>query len=845
MKAFHTIAVPHDDIIEGRLTMDVFAADLWEVFKGRGPDEYKAPDQFFRKTYETQGLKNLLEIVEKRLNGRGGDPVIQIQTPFGGGKTHALIAMYHKAEEWRAKKIVLVGTALGPRETLWGVLEQQLTGKVSTFGELASPGREALHELLGKHQPVLILMDEVLEYVTKAAATKVGESTLAAQSVAFLQELTEVAGTLGKVCLVITLPSSILEHYDERAERLFQQLQKVAGRVEKIYTPVQEHEITSVVRQRLFSDLDRNGANQIVQEFVDYVVRESLLPPGAEPSDYRRRFEAAYPFVPEVVDVLYHRWGSFSSFQRTRGVLRLLALVLQSTKDGGSPYLTLADFNLENTEIRRELLKHIGNEFDSVIAADITDAEAGARKVDGALGRSYLGLHLGTRAATTIFMHSFSGGPEKGALMGEIKRTSTTVQNPSSVVAEAVEQLKGKLFFLQHQNGKYFFTNQPNLNRMLLQKMENIDTTQLTKLERELLGENIAGRKLKPFLWPEKNSDLPDDQDLKLVILKQHDPGVMRDILENKGENPRVNRNTVFFLTPKEGEKPGFENALRKYLGYEQLLGDKTLNLSADQRKEIKAELDRIKKGMNETLRRYYRQISIPSRSGLKEEDLGIPTYGERRKIDGEVYEKLRSEGEILEQVVPLVIKEKYLRETDHVSTEQIYTAGLTAPGETRVTGRGVWERGIAEGVRQGLFGLGDVEDGEVHCRYFREEAPVGLSASEVIIREEICARQMQEEVLAPGREGPSEDVTGVGVTLETPGGGFDQGEVRDSLRLTFSVPRGRVSALLGMLNFLQEKFATLKLTLSAENGRLSEQEYDDKIKETFRQLGIEGEEDE
>jgi hypothetical protein len=103
MKAFHTVAIPHRDILEGRLTMDVFAADLWEVCRQRGPDEYRDSATYFQKTYLTQGLENLLGVVKKRLSGDGGDPVIQIQTPFGGGKTHSLIALYHKAVEWNTK----------------------------------------------------------------------------------------------------------------------------------------------------------------------------------------------------------------------------------------------------------------------------------------------------------------------------------------------------------------------------------------------------------------------------------------------------------------------------------------------------------------------------------------------------------------------------------------------------------------------------------------------------------------------------------------------------------------------------------------------------------------------
>ena len=127
MKPFHTIAVPHEDIINGKLTMDVFAADLWEVSMDAGLDEYRDADIFFRKTFVTEGLDNILTIVRKRLEGKGGDAMIQLQTPFGGGKTHALIALFHKAKEWNVKPVVIVGTALDPRTTLWGSIEEQLT----------------------------------------------------------------------------------------------------------------------------------------------------------------------------------------------------------------------------------------------------------------------------------------------------------------------------------------------------------------------------------------------------------------------------------------------------------------------------------------------------------------------------------------------------------------------------------------------------------------------------------------------------------------------------------------------------------------------------------------------
>ena len=534
MIPFHTIAVPHRDILEGRLTLDVFAADLWEVFRGAAPDEYKDPTQFFQKTYQTDGLKNLLSIVEGRLKGQGGDPVIQIQTPFGGGKTHALIAMYHKASEWGAQKVVLVGTPMSASDTLWGGLERQLTGSVARFDGLTSPGRDALYQLLSENQPVLILVDEVLEYMTKAAGVTVGNSTLAAQTLAFIQELTEAATILKQVALVITRPSGAMEHYDERMEQLSRQIGHVLGRVERIYTPVQEHEITEVIRRRLFSQTNKTRTGEAIRDFMDYADRESILPPGTEPSEYRKRFEAAYPFQPEVIDVLYQRWGSFPSFQRTRGVLRLLSFVIHSLRESAIPYISLADFDLSLQEIRQELLKHIEPQYESVIAADITGEEAGAKKVDAGLGDAYTGLKLGSRAATTIFLYSFSGGTERGANLGEIKRSASTTGHPSNVLTEAVAGLQEKLFYLQHESGKSYFTSQPNLNSILLTRMENINERAINELEEAELRKNLSGGQLKTFVLPESGSDIPDDADLKLVILKRRDDTLMKEALETR-----------------------------------------------------------------------------------------------------------------------------------------------------------------------------------------------------------------------------------------------------------------------------------------------------------------------
>ena len=719
-------------------------------------------------------------------------------------------------------------------------MEKQLTGQITKLSGQATPGKEAIRGLLCDNQPVLILMDEVLEYVTKAAGVKVADSSLAAQTIAFMQELTETVSTLEKVCIAVTLPASVVEHYDEKAEMLFQQLQKVAGRIEKIYTPVQENEITKIIRRRLFGDIDADSVKKNVAEFMEYAERESILPPGLQPSEYRDRFIDSYPFMPEVVDILYHRWGSFPTFQRTRGVLRFLSLVVHSMRDSSKSYISLADFDLADQDIRQELLKHIGQEYNSVIGADITDVEAGSRKVDASLGKAYQGLNLGSRAATSIFMHSFSGGQEQGATLGEIKRCATTIENFASAVAEATTQLKGKLFYLQDRDERYFLSNQPNLNRIMLTHMENIEEPYLEEEELSLIKGSIGGGNLKIFIWEENSGDIPDSEDLKLVILEKEDTKVMQNILRTKGQTPRVYRNTLFFLYPLESERSGFANTLKRKIAYERIEGGKNLSLSDDQKREIRNELKKATDNLKESIRRLYRMVAIPDKGGFRKTDLGVPTYGEKAGLDQAVYERLRSDGEILEKIAPLFIKEKYLSSKEYVLTEQLYQSALKTPGEPRPVNKAVLEQGISEGVDREIFGMGELEDGKP--LYIKESSSAALYGNEIVISGELCRKQ-QEEWKEPepepqpgdkdeGARKPGDDEPKPPIS--------PQQEIRKAVQLEFQIPKGKVSGIMGMMNLLQSKFGTLRIEISATDGEISEQDYEDKIEETLRQLEIE-----
>jgi len=843
MKPFSAVVIPHKDILEKRLTMDIFAADLWEVFKGRAPPEYKDPVVFSRKTHATEGLKNLLEIAEKRLKGEGGDSVIQLQTPFGGGKTHSLIALYHKESEWGANVVVFDGSSLDPRDVApWEEMEYQLTGKIQNLKGKTSPGREKLRTLFEAHQPLLILMDEVLIYTIKASGIQVGGSTLASQLLVFIQELTGTIRTLDKSLLLVTLPSSTLEQYGESGERLFQQLQQILGRMEKIYTPVKEHEISHIVRRRLLSSVDEEEARNTVEEFLEYADKEKLLPEGVEKSEYREKFIRSYPFQPEVIDILYGRWGSFTSFQRTRGVLRLLSLVLYSLKDSRNPYIRLSDFDLSDDELKRELIKHIGEEFSSVIYQDITAENSGAKKVDRTLSSSFATFNFGTRAATTIFLYSHSGGTEKGATVSEVKLSAAEVPYPSSAVVEAVRRLEEKLFYLQSDE-RLFFTNQPNLNRMLVTKIDSLGDEIVTE-EKTLLSDNLRKEYFEIYTWPDTHRDVIDTRKLKLVILRMKNRDTCMTILENYGKRPRVYRNTLIFLCPTESDRIIFEGHLKRKLGWELIERDATLNLTSGQKAIVKTRIREAKTAVADGIKSLYRIVLFPVKDGLGEIDLGHPTVGMDTSIDRRVSNRLKDENKINKELSPLTIREKYLKERDSVETKKILESFLTTPGEIRITSEDVLKNCIKEGVKKGLFGAGDEEDGKLNCRYFEDTFDPELVEGEVLIKAELCKiEEFKKEigVVSEKKTGdqyiPGEVKTG------------DQGEPpRTSpvesyhrIRLKLRVPSGKLSDIVRMVTYIKQKFdqVDVGVDISTQEGEITVPDYEDKIKEAIQQADV------
>ncbi|BCP66158.1 hypothetical protein TthHB5018_10920 [Thermus thermophilus] len=884
LPAWREVALPHEDIRRGRFDESTFAADLADVLAGRGPLEYRDPLIFFRKTYPTEGIVRLLGAVVRRLSGeKGGEPVVQIQTPFGGGKTHGLVALYHlfrSGEEARgtelyarvleeagveripeAKVAVFVGTAADPLKgrTPWGELALQL-GHYGLLEEhdkaRQAPGKERLYELFrAAGGPVLILMDEVAEYVARTVDPKAlqkeggsleGGRAYQTQVLAFFQELTEAVKVAPQVALVMTIPSSA--PYGEEGERALLQLQRIAGRLEAIYEPVKGWEIYDVIRTRLFEGIRDEGVVRKVAEryFELYRRLGTEVPDEARDPAYRERMRRAYPFHPELIDALYERWGTLSTFQRTRGVLRFLAEIVADLygREHSAPLIHSAHVNLANPSIRRELVKHIGNEFDSVIAADIADPEgqAKAQRLDREMGSEYVRFQVASGLATAIFLYSFSGGERKGASPAQLRLAVLRPEVPPPLVGDALGRLRELLWYLHEASGLYYFSSQPNLNRIVVERENAVDPEQIRQALRERL-ERIAGRELRVYLEPHSPQDVPDTKELKLAILSEPSGSLAEELLEKAGTTFRTYKNTLFLLSPDPNSLGDLHRAARRYLALRSIREDRTLygQLSAENRHRLDELLREADGALTQKLFMAYRRLTKPGRQGPETYDMGIPTVGEASTLAKRVYEYLKAREFLLERIAPRHLLSALAQGETGKPLQEVYEAFLRYPHLPVLKGWEVLEEAVRKGVAEGTFGL------RVGERYYFQEPVLGIAWEEAFLVRKEALPPERESVVDGEKKGeassegvaPKPDSSEEEVPPDSSGGEARPERVQE-YTVKVRLPWNRLSDFLrGVLMPLQREGAEMELQieLRARSQEGIPRATLDKIRETLDQL--------
>lgn len=794
LQPWFRVVTPHLDIRQGRLDESVFAANLAEVALGSGREIYNNPVVFFSKTYFTAGLKTVARRVIKGLNGQedAENRVISLQTGFGGGKTHTLISLYHICKWGRqatqssyAKKLlestglpefesariaVFTNTTNDPAngrttpdgifiQTLWGELAWQLGGKEAY--EIIRKNDEQLiapaglfKKVLEQCKPALILIDELADYCVKASGRVVGSSSLADQTISFMQELTEAIAGANHCVAVITLPASPQEVGNTpEAQNILNSLQKRVSRVGADTQPVADDEIFEVIRYRLFENIGEESqveaaASRYMELYQQYWAE---LPAHANKTEYKQKILKSYPFHPELIDVFRIRWASHHDFQRTRGVLRLLAAIVsdlwkrQQSLPGGNLLIHSGAVNFMNLDpLSGQLKKLYGNGYDAVISADVAGSSSNAFKIDGNK-KEYGQWYLSQSIASVILMNSFgSDGANKGVSVPEIKLHLLSPEgfNHNSVNG-ALDELESSAYYLYYaQTGgagkRYWFHTKPNINILINQAKADISASDIDAEILRRVGERVrAVHAFHTLVAP--SEDIPEQPRPTLVLMSPRHlanqnevNGSTRPVIEKlatkKGNSERLYRNTMLFLLCSELGIGKLQSDVREYLACQKISLEYQSQLEREQRDDIRRRMEEASRQTESSLVVAY---SLLVKYSVKEgiQRLHIRQYKERldEQINTHILTALKDEEWLLDTVGLTTLRKHNLLPAPGapLRVSDIYEAFLRFDDKPMVAGPDAVSRSLLRYQAEGVFGIASGEEsGRFRKYYFGERVP-------------------------------------------------------------------------------------------------------------------------
>lgn len=679
MKPWREIAVPHPDVLEGTFLQSEFAADITAVHTGKATQEYQDAAAFFQRTFITEGMRLLLIQVAQRLNGKGGEPVIQLQTAFGGGKTHTMLAVYHLATRTcpladlagipalidqaglmdvpQAKVAVLDGTAHAAGQpwkhgkqtikTLWGELAWQLGG-AEGFALVqesditgTSPGKDLLKTLLEKYAPCVILIDELVAYIRQFQDGQLLSGGSFDSNLSFVQALTEAIKLVPNAILLGSLPESEVEAGSQRGAAALRALEKTFGRIQSLWKPVATEEAFEIVRRRLFDTIrDTAGREEVCRAFANtYVAEGTKLPTETQESHYFDRLVQAYPLHPEVFDRLYEDWTTIDGFQRTRGVLKLMAkAIYRLWKDDNKDLMILpGSLPLYDGAVKNELTYYLPAGWDPVLDKDIDGERAETTELENKEPR-FGALNAARRVARTLFLGSAPSSVVlkpgiRGLDRARILLGCLQPGQPSATYTDALGRLADRLHYLSSSGDKtqettrFWFDTRANLRREMEDRKKRFeDKNEVRGKLAEVLKKLGSGSSFFDGIHIfTPHADVPDDSGLRLVFLtpeqffsREESRVAVTAVLEyvkNNGTKPRYRGNRLLFLAPDHGALTRLRDCIRTALAWHSIVDDiagMRLVLDNLQSQQARKELQTAEEVLPRVARECYKWLLCP-----------------------------------------------------------------------------------------------------------------------------------------------------------------------------------------------------------------------------------------
>jgi hypothetical protein len=771
LKPWTQVVTPHADITAGTFDNAIFAASLSQVVRNQAdcPEVYRDARKFFEATYLTKELRSLLEDVLKGLNGQPTDKILQLRTPFGGGKTHSLVSLYHITQHRSelsglaeitnlpdpgpVKVASFIGLEMGAQKGLevdgvniftpWGYIAWQLGGQTG-YNFLAeedqkrvAPGNDTLRKLIGS-EPTLILLDEFLVFVENAMAVEVADSTFGRQVLTFVQRLTEVVRELPKTVMVYSLQASVREAIGN--EGLLDVLDKLVSRVDAKKEPVSGDEVMKVVQRRLFAEIgDRAVIKEVARQQADLYRKFHNTYADSERSKQEieqqaqilaERIESSYPFHPDLLDLMYYRWGSLPSYQRTRGALGFLARVIAKLWEQNDPLWLIypGSVPLEDINTKQAFFSQVGQRdtYEAVLAADISGRKAKVKTIDNRLANdapAIANLKLGTRLATAILLYSFGAkmGEDRGVVEQEIAAACLTESLDRTTITAALSDLREELLYLHYIGKRYRFETKPNLNKLIADEESKISSEDSLQVIREQLEAGLKGGKGEIILWPKDSSRIPDNLTKFIVTYldgswTEKNPEALQETLMNwveyRGNSKRTYKNCLAFVVPHRQQMDKARTSARTYAAIASLLDQKSkYKFSGEDLSELKEKLNNAKNTLKAAVDRLYESIILPIPDREGENPITLKTIDLQSQLNtshllqDRVLDALRNDVFTTLTVNKLVRLSGLSSNRHHTQISALLQAFFQYPDYPKLLDEQPIKQAILEAINQGLFG--------------------------------------------------------------------------------------------------------------------------------------------
>ncbi|MBU0995376.1 MAG: DUF499 domain-containing protein [Proteobacteria bacterium] len=815
LKPWRELITPHQNVLEGTFQESEFAADLNKVASGSASSEYQNPSLFFERTFITEGMKLMLISVVKRLTGKGGDPVVQLQTAFGGGKTHAMMAVYHIAkgeklasqlpgvpvildqlnisEIPRAHVAVLDGNSLGPSQprkkgnitihTLWGEIGWQLGGEEGyrmlekADQEGTSPGKEILADLFKRFSPCIILMDETVAYIRQFSEGKDYAGGTFGSNMAFLQALTEAAGHVPCAMVLASLPESDLEAGGEQGKYALKQIEHLFHRLEAIWKPVSSEEGFEIVRRRLFAPLsDQDTRDAVCKAFANMYIEGGNYPSETKESNYLSRMKAAYPFHPEVFDRLYEDWATLENFQRTRGVLRLMAMVVHRLwADGNKDLLIMpGSIPMYDNQVKSELIRYLPTGWEPVLDRDVDGQKAMTTQLDNVDTR-FGSIHAARRVSRSIFLGSApttSGQRIRGINAEHVRLGCTQPGQSSGTFDDALRRLNDQLYFLYSGNDRYWYDTHTNLRREAEDRISRFKREEhlFPEIAKRLKG-TLRGKTFFGIHVFTPHNDIPDDSHIRLIVLpptashlwKQKENMAIKtamEIIQKRGLQPRLNQNRLIFLCADADATSSLYDNTKRYLAWLSIVDDKdALNLDQHRIKEATKNRNDYDERLNGVISQTYKWVLAPNQGINPKGGLGNFHWEEQKVTTTETnivpaIIHILAENEILiPRWAPIHLNNQlqkwYFKEDrKDVGLKAIWNDFCRYTYMPRLVDENVLRETVAAGIEsKDFFGYASGKDGERYTGLiFGRSGSVYMDENSLLIQKDTALKQIDTE---------------------------------------------------------------------------------------------------